>query len=1750
MRKSMRNTMVCLALLGLLNGLIGGLPAPFRLWTAAPAYADGSAADGGLIVTDELGDFSQTYAHSQMNVGAVTADTYARLEQDDTYWISTGSEPEAIYQKKDIRSFLMVVYVEPSAPLPTVQFRQSSDGSVYQTIAAERMDEGTRDGSWRRLVYSAYGLSGADYLSVSWTGSPDVAVSKLRFAYTGGAAFADAGFESAQTAELAQSGGWEAKIAKAAPADAPAFALSVQAAGGAPGQYAQVAENDPSSRGIALLGQRVTVPSFFTGPADLVATLDYRTDAASAGAAGTLKLVALPEAAWNGLASTNAGAGLYNPAAELFSLTLRDAATAPANAAEWTRLTSAGTDLAGALAGYAGQTVVIALFVQPGPDALAAAFAVDNFELNGGELSAGRPHFVNVKQVRDKLFAYRWAQDVLARCQSRYDVWLGRDIELIPDSNYYWEGYFTDPELDVALTYTYKSYDDILAAGRDYDTYYEAAEFLSPGIDPASPADDRIVSLANTSAADMQTITKGWFAKWLQDHADAAQYLSYLHVLTGRSDYAAKAAEIVKELAGKYPWYEPHDVVSPVRDFVTRAFYSPLNEAQYLVAPIAFAVDNLYDSGELADGDKAAVRDDLLYPALEAIKRSARLTNFQVIQDASVGLVGYLYDDAVLIGQAKTGYTATAQSVEALGLFDELLDFGLGEDGFWFEGSPSYHGFVLKFYMFVADAAQRFGSNKGENLYAGNAKLKSMFDAILQMPYPDLTLQANNDSPYKPNLLTPVYLWMMETADREYGVSDSKYRAFLNQAYASVDRGGAELNSLLFGYGRIPPASAPFTLHDANMSGLGTVFTRNTYGGQTYMSTLDYGPFNGGHDHYDKLNLTTYGNGRAWLDDLGISTYKTESADNYYRYSAAHNTVVIPDRNQAGLGGSFVTLGSTRSMHVSAAAADGIFPDVQQYRRAIVSVDDWMLDLFSLKTTKNVTFDWLAHVPNSTLSLDIPTTAQSGSLGTANGYTYLQMESSGATAGNWQAMFADAHDPSLTYRIEMLNSVPTAVYKANSFGTGNEPTNRIPVLAARKSVDGEGDFVALHRFSPGSDGIGGAERTNDGVRIRLTDGSEYTLQYDIAHAAEEAGFKLLKRDAANRVLDLEIVNDNRLTVGHTVYAKSDQVLSGVSIRRAPDGTVEVDNDPADRSPRIMTSLTFYVGADNVGAVTVDGTPTPFVRDGDYVTVEAPLKAKPTLRNGQVVLPAAEDTYAKESEAGRPFGIYTTMGVRNSGTARSNMAAYIKFDLSTYTGEDLSDAKLRFYAYDNAAPYNPVQLSVYGITDNGWSEDTLNWTNAPNLGKSGGYSIVTGIGSTAYPLGTTTMADGNYAWHEIDVSDFVRTAGLNGSKVSFLLFPQTGYNDWIFINSKESGTKGPQLVIKESEDIPAAAGGYVRGGAYAAQHFDGGGALEVMDGTASSDDRIAYAKFDLGSYGASALGKGLLRFRVSEADPEHAVPVSIYGLTDTSWTEAGLTWSSSPNHEANDTTVTGVPATATKVATVYVDRPGTYAVDATAYLQTRLPGGFASFLFADENDGGSLVAIDGAASAEAPLLSLYKPHNETIANSAFIWGGTNAANNYADSTHLIVKNAAGTAADRKSYMQVDLSELRTKRVNRAWLRLYGSNTTSATVAPVTVYGLTDNGWSEQTITFDAAPNHNAATGAVTGTGSTAFALDTVGIGSAGATYGWDVSDFLYEALQSGDGSASFVLAIDAELNDSYIDLNSDDGIRKPVLVVEY
>jgi hypothetical protein len=81
----------------------------------------------------------------------------------------------------------------------------------------------------------------------------------------------------------------------------------------------------------------------------------------------------------------------------------------------------------------------------------------------------------------------------------------------------------------------------------------------------------------------------------------------------------------------------------------------------------------------------------------------------------------------------------------------------------------------------------------------------------------------------------------------------------------------------------------------------GQLISRSGFDTQAHWSFFDVGPWGTGHQHQDKLHLSVTAFGTDFLVDSGRFAYRGSVADQYRSYarsSAAHNLVLIDDKNQ------------------------------------------------------------------------------------------------------------------------------------------------------------------------------------------------------------------------------------------------------------------------------------------------------------------------------------------------------------------------------------------------------------------------------------------------------------------------------------------------------------------------------------------------------------------------------------------------------------------------------------------------------------------------------------------------------------------------------------------------------------------------------------------------------------------------------------------------------------------------------------
>ena len=125
--------------------------------------------------------------------------------------------------------------------------------------------------------------------------------------------------------------------------------------------------------------------------------------------------------------------------------------------------------------------------------------------------------------------------------------------------------------------------------------------------------------------------------------------------------------------------------------------------------------------------------------------------------------------------------------------------------------------------------------------------------------------------------------------------------------------------------------------------------------------------------------------------------------------------------------------------------------------------------------------------------------------------------------------------------------------------------------------------------------------------------------------------------------------------------------------------------------------------------------------------------------------------------------------------------------------------------------------------------------------------------------------------------------------------------------------------------------YVRGGAYAAQNFGTATTLLAKHSATADNQRRTYLRFPLGS---GDTGRAVLRLR-GALSSSGDVPVALYAVTNTAWTESGITWNTQPARAA-------APLATTRVTSV---NAAWYEWDVTAHVRAERAAGRSTVAFA-------------------------------------------------------------------------------------------------------------------------------------------------------------------------------------------------------------
>lgn len=244
------------------------------------------------------------------------------------------------------------------------------------------------------------------------------------------------------------------------------------------------------------------------------------------------------------------------------------------------------------------------------------------------------------------------------------------------------------------------------------------------------------------------------------------------------------------------------------------------------------------------------------------------------------------------------------------------LEEQVWSDGVHFEHSTSYHMAILKDVLEVIVLAQRIGCEVPESVLT---KIHLMFDFLQAVVRPDGSVPLLGDSvPGYPISAKDLFCLGAVLLGR----GDLRFAAGSFSLYAAWwlgTEGQARFDTLP----QVPPSWSSRSFDSSGYSVL-----RSGWGRDDSVLVFDAGAISGrhvaGHAHADSLSLDLFALGAPRIIDPGVCTYDAGDIRQYFRGTAAHNTVVVDGDNSTEVWGAFRTGMHARArLHAITFTCDG-----------------------------------------------------------------------------------------------------------------------------------------------------------------------------------------------------------------------------------------------------------------------------------------------------------------------------------------------------------------------------------------------------------------------------------------------------------------------------------------------------------------------------------------------------------------------------------------------------------------------------------------------------------------------------------------------------------------------------------------------------------------------------------------------------------------------------------------------------------
>lgn len=363
----------------------------------------------------------------------------------------------------------------------------------------------------------------------------------------------------------------------------------------------------------------------------------------------------------------------------------------------------------------------------------------------------------------------------------------------------------------------------------------------------------------------------GSWWRWLNGlNAKACYELAVVWLLSGEQRYFDKVFDILTQYAKYYPDYQVHGGIP--YNGPGKANAQTLCEAN---CHTDFARGFDIISSALTPEQYEYIATRLLRCGADFLMqhRGKQIHNHEVKINATIGIIGAILDDKTYLDFAVNS---------PYGLLYQL-EHALLPGGLWFEGSLHYHYYALQAFM----AFEKFAINTPFSLL-DKPFYPQMLSLPLQLLLPDMSLPKVNDCVDGQEKLSHSDIY--EFAWHYYG--KAQYGQLLSFLYHTTPR--HNLDALFYGI-PLPDQKLPVPLNHEHNPGAGFTLIRNAPGRAI---CLKYGPYGGEHDHYDRLNLIVFNNGKALYPDLGTTGYGAPLHYGYYKNSFSHNTLCVNGLSQ------------------------------------------------------------------------------------------------------------------------------------------------------------------------------------------------------------------------------------------------------------------------------------------------------------------------------------------------------------------------------------------------------------------------------------------------------------------------------------------------------------------------------------------------------------------------------------------------------------------------------------------------------------------------------------------------------------------------------------------------------------------------------------------------------------------------------------------------------------------------------------